>query len=204
MNNLAMLRTRADNRQGQSRRSRTALNEAGSPYRNLRVKRFVPGCAYAIPCAGGCFKTGEVITALPVQAVDAVRVQEADVPICRLRREQCGQTVKGLRAVSGIVQELAECFADIAVPSRSLGFDQVGRVDHVQVSQADHEPQPLGLRGGQGLPVTGHEPGFLAVDDDGSRLTLVLGAVGIAGFGVDHGGVCRERPREGLVRAAVF
>jgi hypothetical protein len=38
MNNLAMLRTRADKPAGTSPRSRTAPNEAGCPHRNLRIR----------------------------------------------------------------------------------------------------------------------------------------------------------------------
>jgi hypothetical protein len=56
----------------------------------------------------------EVIAAFPVQAVDAEGAQEPDVASCRLRRELRGQPVEGLRAVSGVVKELAERFADIA------------------------------------------------------------------------------------------
>ena len=41
MNNLRMIRTRLDNRKGTSPRSRTDLNGAGRPHRNLRIR--MPG-----------------------------------------------------------------------------------------------------------------------------------------------------------------
>ena len=137
-----------------------------------------PRCADALPCLGWGLKPGELVAASPVQAVDAVNMQEPYIALFGSLGKERGQPADRQGAVAGVVEQLAECLTNVAVPGGYLGLDQVPLFDEIEIGPAHGKQQRLAL--GKRLPVQRDELGFATPDNHLSGLALVFGALDVA------------------------